>query len=244
MEKEYDKNRLIGNIEFLIKRNDLKIGDLETQCGVSVGYLSRLKNNESNDVSPSAEMLLRLSKLLNVSLTSLLISDYSSMTETELFIQKFLEDMINKTESNQLTWERNARYSLFDEITGDSFNSLPIANKQYDNYGNERYVYTSLFTDQQRYPDDYYYTLCLKDVEYYLVSVSSEDLDSSEYELYILLPDESFKKICCSSDGSNPGIIRLVSDLYTSAKKSSKRIRIDEDVKKSLEDFLSSKKDS
>lgn len=243
MEKVYDKNRLVSNVEFLLRRSNIKVGDLETQCGVSVGYLSRLKNNESNDVSPSAEVLLRLSKLLNVSITSLLCSDYNSMTETEIFIQKFLEDMIKKTEANLLLWDKHAGYEIYHEVVGESGEDLPIVSRSYDTFGDEHIVYNSLFTDKYRYVDDYYYTLAVGDKTYYLVSVSADDVSFSEYELYILMPDGSFKTICCSNDDSNRVIIKLLNDLYSSVEKSSNLVRIDEDVKKSLDDFMLDKKD-
>ena len=240
MEKEYDKNRLVSNIEFLLKRSDIKIGDLETQCGVSVGYLSRLKNNESNDVSPSAEVLLRLSRLLNVSLTSLLCSDMASMTETELFLQKVLEDMIKKTESNKLVWNRYTSYNIYEEKLRDGYTSLPLIEGYEDNFGGEHTFYRSMFTEETMVLGGNYYVLFDNNNLYYLIPVSNEDR-GLVYELYILLPDDSFKTVCCSNNDSNPLIIKLLCDLFTSVEKSSKQIRIDEDVKKSLEDFLSNK---
>ena len=242
MNKQYDKNRLISNVEYLLKKRNVKVGDLENQCGVSTGYISRLKNNDSNDVSPSAEVLLRMSLILNVSLTSLLCSDYESMTETELFLQMFLVDMIKKTETDQVFWNRCASYFIYSETFDDNETKLPIIGSYKTTYGNEETYYYSLFAEKGMTVEDYYYTLYLNNNVYYLIPVSS-DATGLIYELYILLPNQSFKTICCSSDDTNSAIGKLLKDLYTSVEKSCKQVRIDDDVKKSLEDFIFGKND-
>lgn len=240
MNKQYDKNRLVSNIEYLLKRRNIKVGDLENQCGVSTGYISRLKNNDNNDTSPSAEVLLKLSKVLNVSLTSLLCSEYESMTETELFLQMFLVDIINKTESNQLVWNRNQPSSIFDETFDDGYKKLPIIDIYPDPYGDGHLYYYSLFSEGSMAVDGYYYTLYSNNNVYYLIPVSDEGKDVV-YELYLLLANQSFKKVCCSDEDTKTAIGQLLNDLYTSVEQSCKQVRIDDDVKKSLEDFLGTK---
>lgn len=242
MNKQYDKNRLVSNIEYLLKRRNIKVGDLENQCGVSTGYISRLKNNDNNDTSPSAEVLLKLSKLLNVSLTSLLCSNFELMTETELFLQMFLVDMISKTESNQLFWDRLSQYSIYNETYEDRVTELPIISTYHDGFGDEHKYYYSLFFEQGMEVDGYYYTLFLNNNFYYLIPVTSDET-GLVYELYILLANQSFKKVCCSNEDTNTAIGQLLNDLYTSVEKSCKQVRIDDDVKKSLEDFLGTKGD-
>lgn len=44
----YDKNRFINNVYELAKQQKLKIGELETACGVSVGYFARLRQGDKN----------------------------------------------------------------------------------------------------------------------------------------------------------------------------------------------------
>lgn len=242
MNKQYDKNRLVSNIEYLLKKRNIKVGDLESKCGVSTGYISRLKNNESNDVSPSAEVLLKLSMNLNVSLTSLLCSDYEAMTETELFLQMFLVDMISKTEKNQILWDRYASYCIYDETFDDNQTRLPIIDSYPSGYGNENLFYRSMFTEKAMAVDKYYYTLFLNGDFYYLIPVSSEDTGTM-FELYILLANQSFKKVCCSDGETHSAIAKLLNDLFTSVEKSCKQVRIDDDVKKSLEDFIFGKEE-
>ena len=240
MNKQYDKNRLVSNIEYLLKKRNIKVGDLESRCGVSTGYISRLKNNESNDVSPSAEVLLKLSLVLNVSLTSLLCSNYESMTETELFLQMFLVDMINKTENNKVFWDRYSSYCIYDETFDDNQTKLPIIGSYPTGFGGENTYYYSMFAEKAMTVGKYYYTLFLNGDFYYLIPVDGDETGLI-IELYILLASQSFKKICCSNNDTHSAIAKLLNDLFTSVEKSCNQVRIDEDVKKSLEDFLSNK---
>ena len=64
---QFDKSKCLGNIYHLVKERGLKIGDLEDQAGVSIGYLSRL-NKDDNKSTPGIEFLLAVAQVLNVSL--------------------------------------------------------------------------------------------------------------------------------------------------------------------------------
>lgn len=237
MEKLYSKDKLVSNIEYLLKRNDIKIGDLESECGVSTGYISRLKNNENPDASPSAEVLLRFSKMLKVSLTSLLYCNFNASTETELFVQSSIEEMIKKTESNLLLWEKFSPSQIYypNDYDGKLF---PLIVPCFDEYGNSDIKYSSLFTEEDRYVSDCYYELDRLTQTFYLIPVSNVSMNHQEYELYLQLNDGNIKKICSSNNDSPDIIAKLLKDLYTSVERSCKQIRIDTDVKKGLEDFV------
>ena len=68
---QYDKKLFIDNVYFLAKEKDLKIGEIEAACGVSSGYLSRLRQGEKN-VAPGADFLLSISAQLSASVDALL----------------------------------------------------------------------------------------------------------------------------------------------------------------------------
>ena len=48
---DYDKQKLMDNIYFLIQEREIKIGELENEIGVSTGYISRLNKNPESAVS-------------------------------------------------------------------------------------------------------------------------------------------------------------------------------------------------
>ena len=44
---KFDRNQILENIHALIRKKNLKIRDVETASGLSVGYLAKLANTEN-----------------------------------------------------------------------------------------------------------------------------------------------------------------------------------------------------
>ena len=102
----YDKNRFINNIYILAKKQKIKIGELEAACGVSNGYLSRLRLDERN-TAPGADLLMKVADRLSVSVDSLLSFNYGLASEAEQKLLNYLEKLRWDTESNRLRWQRD-----------------------------------------------------------------------------------------------------------------------------------------
>ena len=102
----YDKYIFINNVYKLASRQNLKIKDLETGCGVSLGYLSRLRQGEKN-IAPGADFLLAVSEKLSVSVDMLLTSDLSNATESESEMLLYLDKLIRETRSRKLAWQED-----------------------------------------------------------------------------------------------------------------------------------------
>lgn len=102
----YDKNRFINNIYDLAKKQQLKIGELESACGVSIGYLARLRQGENN-ASPGAEFLMAVADQLSVSVDGLLSVDFTKATDSEVKLLKYMEKLIRETESRKLIWQED-----------------------------------------------------------------------------------------------------------------------------------------
>ncbi len=113
---KYDKKLFIANVYYLAKLRGVKIRDLESGCGVSVGYLARLRQEKKN-TAPGADFLLAAATALSVSLDALLTFDFSAASESETILHDYLEKLIRETESHQLVWEEDA---------GGYLESLPI----------------------------------------------------------------------------------------------------------------------
>lgn len=104
---QYDKKLFIDNVYFLTKEKDLKIGEIEAACGVSSGYLSRLRLGEKN-VAPGADFLLAISAQLSVSVDALLSYDFTNATESEAAVLRYLDKLIRETETRKLPWQEDA----------------------------------------------------------------------------------------------------------------------------------------
>ena len=102
----YDKNFFINNVYFLAKARGVKIGELETACGVSAGYLSRLRQAEKNS-AVGADFLLAVSEHLNVSVDALLTFDFQSAADAEIDLHRYLEKLTRETRSRNLSWQED-----------------------------------------------------------------------------------------------------------------------------------------
>ena len=102
----YEKNRFINNVYALAKKNKLKIGVLESSCGVSVGYFARLRQGGEN-AAPNAELLTAFADRLSVSLDALLYFDFTQLTESEQKLLNYLEKLRFETDKRKLAWRRD-----------------------------------------------------------------------------------------------------------------------------------------
>lgn len=102
----YEKNRFINNIYALAKRRKLKIGELESACGVSIGYFARLRQGGEN-ASPNAELLTAFANRLSVSLDALLCFDFTQLTESEQKLLNYMEKLRFETDKRKLAWRRD-----------------------------------------------------------------------------------------------------------------------------------------
>lgn len=102
MAADFDANITFNNISFLASEQNKRIGELESQAGVSTGYIARTR--ESN-AKPGVEFVLRIADALNISVDTLLKVDLATLTPTEQYIVKFLGKLISDTDGDKLDWK-------------------------------------------------------------------------------------------------------------------------------------------
>ena len=93
MTMNFNKQICIKNIYHLAKINNIRLGELETHCGVTIGTLSRL-SKEKNTANPGIEFLVLAADMLNVSLESLVNTDMTKPAKTETYILNFVNHPI------------------------------------------------------------------------------------------------------------------------------------------------------
>lgn len=231
----YSKNRLLNNIEKIVQDQNIKIGELELKCGVSVGYFSRLRKSESDSASPSLDILLSLSQQLNISLTSLVFCDFSKMTETEIFIQKFLERLVISTRGCIISWNKHSNDDFF---TSSIFFNLKTFDYENTSVFNEpEQCYKSLFDNKIKFFTNDFFSFNSKENVYYLFCIR-DDIDADlEFELYVETKS-IIKPICTSNFKGNKVFKEMFSELYHEIECYFKKVILDNDVKKSMEDFV------
>ena len=69
---EFNKQTLFDNIAFLVKKHNLRIGELENASGVSPGYISRA--SKDGGPTPGIEFILKIADKLNVTIDTLILA--------------------------------------------------------------------------------------------------------------------------------------------------------------------------
>ncbi len=122
-EKSFDKKTCLANIRFLLSMLSVKLGDIETNAGVSIGYLSRLEK-EGNKSDPSIEFLATAAKMLGVTLDTLLYAKLGELSNDEKYLIQFLTMLKIDTDEDKIVWEMESADKL-DKLQGmpDAFGS-------------------------------------------------------------------------------------------------------------------------
>lgn len=98
----FDKTKLINNIKVLAKRKDIQIGQLESQAGVSTGYLSRQASNASG---MGIGVVAQMAQILDVSLDDLVNVDLeTAVSGTEAKVLNFIKKVGKDSHDELLNW--------------------------------------------------------------------------------------------------------------------------------------------
>lgn len=95
--KNFNKTLCFSNIRELLRQNpDVKIGQIEKEAGIRLGYMSRLEK-DGNTSEPSMEFVVTAAKLLKVSVDTLISVDLTGLTPTEQYITSFFDKLKEDT---------------------------------------------------------------------------------------------------------------------------------------------------
>jgi len=101
----FDKYKCYQNIRELIRIKGVKLGQIENDAGVRIGYLSRL-DKPDNDSEPGILFLISAANLLGVTVDELINGDMQKMTKNEAYLCDFLRDLISDTDEGIIHWEK------------------------------------------------------------------------------------------------------------------------------------------
>lgn len=181
-----DYLKIINNIYYLAKQKDIKINELERECGMSIGYLSRFKNSNS-DTEIGLNKIYAIAKKLDISIDLLINSDLGAASSTETYLIKFINALIYKSNDFKLNWEI---YKM-DYDFSKSIDIFRLDNNEYispsccnDGFTSNPLIYCEFQKDKVvivakiKTYSNLYYNLCLFDRN----AGTLEELCSSELE--------------------------------------------------------------
>ena len=107
MNDNFNSRLIFDNISYLIKEQGKKVGEVETQAGVSAGYISR--NSKDSNSKPGIDFLFRVSEILNTSIDTIMKIPLSELTPTERYLVSFFEKL---KAADKILWERESKEYL------------------------------------------------------------------------------------------------------------------------------------
>jgi len=103
---EFDNSFLVSNINYLAKKNDLRMGDIEKLLGISTGYISRTaKENSAKKLS--IDVVWKFAKLFEIELRALLETNLQIPNSNTEMAEKFLRKVYSQTEEGTIEWISN-----------------------------------------------------------------------------------------------------------------------------------------
>lgn len=239
----YNKNKLMRNLNYYIKLRNVKVGDLEEGAGVSVGYLSRWKNDGKDNSSPTVETLSVMAEKLNVSLDILCYVDIESLTPTELKLLDYLNSFIDKTKNGEFVWERITKHQAEctwpgGVIDGQIYPFMKDVSP--DNY-NYVLIYNSLFDDSSATIEGNIYKFEKGNKTVYITKIGRSTPDSNkisfQHELY-LETSTGLHKICNIDENTKADLDNLLKKLYEVASISARTVKLDEKLQNELNELF------
>lgn len=249
MVEQFDKKILLENISFLIKEKGMRVGELETKAGVSLGYISRMKEGGAK---PGIDFIMNAARAFGISLDALLMVDLTSLTPTEKYIITFLQKLEKDTNEDKLDWKTESEGYLNERIKTsiNGFCEHPLFSVETfmeetdGEYSQEvtRTVFTSHAFDVHTAIAENCYNLRLKNgVTLYLMSISKSvyrmsDTGAFAKEVWVC-PDGSEKHYLCGTKDSMV-FATLIENLYSAVGENAKHPKIDKEIKSAIDAFM------
>lgn len=233
----YSKKRFLSNLGYLMKKKNVRIGEIETAANLSAGYFSRIKGEENDSQCPNIEALYAIAEKLDVSLDFLLNAELTSLNDSEEYLLKFINWLIKNTEIGKLDWKKQ----YMEDVTNDGKHPLNhwVAEVGYNS--DPYLVYDSLFTNKQlEIANDVCYLDLEDNKRIYLVQCRFTDQEESpfmQYEMYMMLGKEK-RKVANGGDDTKSVFEKTLSNLFSFALKSSNDVKLEGDVKEEIKKFM------
>lgn len=235
------QSKIIDNIYSVAKKKGKLMKDLENVAGLSVGYLSRMRDND-NGPRLSVEVLLKICKELNIGVEALINYSNDNKTNVERKLDGFMNKLIDDTNNDLLKWDF---YPIKDYQTSIRNRKIPLYRIK---SGEIHYHYTSKFLNgttlksvevrdgvlSAHMPNhNENIDVVIGSVIYYDHIHSAEVLG---YELYFY--DYSEEKPLCNSVDGKSSLFTTMDRLFKAGLESQNRIHIDKESHDLIDGYM------
>lgn len=249
--RNFNKSLCFSNIREMIRENpDVKIGQIESEAGIRLGYMSRLEKGD-NAAEPSVEFIVTAAKLLNVSVDTLISVDFTSLTPTEKYLVNFIEKLKLDTLSDKLDWSLETQFDLskYDDVFNGKNNhplfSLETFYRQTET-GYPDLVTENVYVSKSFGPNTYIngdcFNLRLKNGSiFYLMNLAKDvhqvdDKDAVVKEAVVYVPGGKTQVLATTKDEYPIG--QMVDRLYLTIKERMKHPKLNNDIMTAIDAFM------
>lgn len=249
--KNFNKTLCFSNIRELLRQNsDVKIGQIEKEAGIRLGYMSRLEK-VGNTSEPSMEFIVSAAKLLKVSVDTLISVDLTGLTPTEQYLVNFFDKLKADTLKDRLDWNRETAFNL-NRIERDMDGSIwhPLFDEEtfYEESGCEypnevtRIVFNSKTFGPKTYITDDCFNLRLKNgTTLYLMDIEksvhkTDDMSAYAKEAWMYVPYKGAQLLVASQDDTP--VAPLLEVLFSTVKERMEHPKVNIDVMYAIDAFM------
>lgn len=254
--KRFKRQVCLNNVDYLLNKQNKKLGELEINSGNRPGYLSRMKSGKSSS-DPSIEFLMTAAEELDVPLELLVGSDLTQMSATEEFIITFLKKLIDDTQKDELVWTRETpteleKLEVDRDNNGYSCVDHPLYKVEEQHTDVEYFefpVYNSLFFPNcgvKPCGSGYNAYLSGTNNHIYIMECGKGDdripwASDVFFEIYMVevgrYGHDHTKKLCNTLEMSSP-IVAIVNSLVKNIITSLNRVHIESDVRNVIDAYI------
>lgn len=249
--KNFNKTLCFSNIRELLRQNpDVKIGQIEKEAGIRLGYMSRLEK-AGNTSEPSMEFIVSAAKLLKVSVDTLISVDLTGLTPTEQYLVNFFDKLKTDTLQDKLDWNRETTFNLNRmEPNMNGYVDHPLFDEEtfYEEseceYPNEvtRIVFNSKSFGSRTYITGDCFNLRLKNgTTLYLMDIEksvhkTNDISAFAKEAWMFVPGKGSQLLVASKDDTP--VAPLLEVLFSTVKERMEHPKVNNDVMYAIDAFM------
>lgn len=249
--KNFNKTLCFSNIRELLRQNpDVKIGQIEKEAGIRLGYMSRLEK-VGNTSEPSMEFIVSAAKLLKVSVDILISVDLTGLTPTEQYLVNFFDKLKADTLQDKLDWNRETAFNLNriePDMNGFVYHPLFAEETFYEEseceYPNKvtRIVFNSKSFGPTTYIAGDCFNLRLKNgTTLYLMDIEksvhkTNDISAYAKEAWMFVPGKGSQLLVASKDDTP--VAPFLKVLFSTVKERMEHPKVNNDVMYAIDAFM------
>lgn len=244
----YDNRVFKANIEYLCRKYNIRIGELERYAGISAGYISRTIGDNSQK-KMSVDIAWKLAKLFNVSIMDLIGSKMEDIKGNTALLLQFLDKLIDQTEAGEHEWQdlggAHTELSEYFDDTGlfTDVDDLCEYTPKHLNGTTRWFLWNSVMACKDFYDEDCgdliiipYFNMRGDETQYDLI-IAYDNRNLAGYETNTLTID----KILYTTDSTYFGLREKAEKLYKTIRSMESDAKLSDDMRFIIKGYLKQK---